>query len=126
MRRNIFHSNYGTRKSDQPYFRIAIIRKGYTTKYCSEFYYLLSVSVESSPSNLILNLMPILNLLLMASKYLLTPMINWLVLNKQKAHVNNDLLSIYHLQSSSKNSKISTVAYNILRKESELQQHERP
>lgn len=46
------------------------------------------LSRESTPSNLILNMMPALNIWLMVSKYLFTLTMNRLVLNNQKAQVN--------------------------------------
>ena len=123
MRRNIFNSNYGTRKSEQQRIRIAIKR-----------------SHNKLPWQIVLPFVSLSRIIPLESH--LKPHAN----TKLRAHSLQIPVHTYdklarpkktnHQQSSTNDlsvrhfivfetSKSSTLAYNILQKESELQQHER-
>lgn len=105
MRRYIFQTNYCARKPEKSKnIEHECIRK-LINKFEGKKYYRNPVldfyllSGASSPSNLILNLMPTENLLLTASRYLFKPIMNWLVLDilkeimkeYEKSRANNSI-----------------------------------
>ena len=63
-------------------------------------------SGTSSPSNLILNLIPTVNSFLIVSKYFLTPTMNWLVL----VYVSSMTAGINHIENAQKSNRINVLS----------------